>query len=336
MHAYIHVTYPTNRMLKHSPSADAKKTTKRFLFFLRRNICWPPRPKGLDQNSFWLGQLGTQHDILRKMTGATWNQLGWKKMKKVDPIAGWVFRHSGRDMQICIQKRQYCTVPLDFWDPLILYIYILITWVVAIEISRTCTECLRAQSLCLFFISNQCATHYTCKVSCKLDISLPKHPGKMMSQQMLSQPVAGCETFGRSWCSRWDLNNVEDVFFQGVLPPPFPCGTVARTREPPKHFLVITNCFASIDSWFDIQQYDAGIVFSSLSLVVPYSCFSCPLRGRCCCCCCCCCSAPSYCPLAYFIGILPHPFACEFSTCRGSRMSGTKMLKYMQTHPHPE
>lgn len=95
--------------------------------------------------------------------------------------------------------------------------------------------------------------------------------------------------------------------FQGVLPP-FPLGTVARAWAS-KTFFVITNCFASIDSWFDFQHFDAGIVFSSFSLVVPYSCFFCPLRGRRCCCWC---SAPSHCPLADFIGILPHPFACEF------------------------
>lgn len=253
-------------------------------------------------------------------------------LKKVDPIAGWVFRHSGRDMPYADMHPKVAVLhsTFRFWRPII-YIYILTTWVVAIEISRTCTECLRAQSLCLFFISNQCATQYTSKVSCKLDFSLPKHPGKMMSQQMLSQPVAGCETFGRSWCSRWGLSNVEDVFFK-VFCPLFPLA-LSLARVSLQNIFCHHYSFASIDSWFDFQQYDAGILFSSFSSVVPYSCFSCPLRGRRCCCWC---SAPSHCPLADFIGILPHPFACEFLTCRGSHMSGTKMLKYMQTHPHPE
>lgn len=99
-----------------------KKTTKWFLFFLRRNICWPPRPKGLEQNSFWLGQLGTQHDILRKMTGATWNQLGWNKWTPLQDGSSDI-QVGICHMQICIQKWQYCTVPLDFGDPLYIYIY---------------------------------------------------------------------------------------------------------------------------------------------------------------------------------------------------------------------
>lgn len=263
-------------------------------------------------------------------------------LKKVDPIAGWVFRHSGRDMPYADMHPKVAVLhsTFRFWRPII-YIYILATWVVAIEISRTCTECLRAQSLCLFFISNQCATHYTSKVSCKLDFSLPKHPGKMMSQQMLSQPVAGCETFGRSWCSRSGLSNVEDVFFK-VFCPLFPLA-LSLARVSLQNIFCHHYSFASIDSWFDFQQYDAAILFSSLSLVVPYSCVSCPLCGSCS-------SSRSGAFAAAAAAALPLRIVhlqilsessrihlpVNFWTCRGSRMSGTKMLKYMQTHPHPE
>ena len=312
MHAYIHVTYPTNRMLKHSPSADAKKTTKRFLFFLRRNICWPPRPKGLDQNSFWLGQLGTQHDILRKMTGATWNQLGWKKMQKVDPIAGWVFRHSGRDMQICIQKRQYCTVPLDFWDPLILYIYTNHMSGSNWDKQNLYRVSSGTKPLLVFLfpingimryplhLQSQLQTwHFLAQTSRKDDVTADaittsgrlRDVWKIVVQQVGPKQCRGC-------------------VFQGVLLPPFFPLALSRAHAWASKTIFwssLTALHQSIpDSIFSNMM--PGILFSSLSLVVPYSCFFCPLCGRCCCCC----SAPSYCPLADFIGILPHPFACEF------------------------
>ena len=57
-------------------------------------------------------------------------------------------------------------------------------------------------------------------------------------------------------------------FFQGVLPPPFPLGTVARAWAS-KTFFVITNCFASIDSWFDFQQYDCGILSARCRWLYP-------------------------------------------------------------------
>ena len=149
-----------------------------------------------------------------------------------------------------------------------IYIYILTTWVVAIEISRTCTECLRAQSLCLFFfqsmryplhLQSQLQTwHFLAQTSRKDDVTADaittsgrlRDVWKIVVQQVGSKQCRGC-------------------VFQGVVPL-FPLGTVARAWAS-KTFFVITNCFASIDSWFDFQQYDAGILFSSLSLVVPYS-----------------------------------------------------------------
>lgn len=152
-----------------------------------------------------------------------------------------------------------------------------------------------------------------------------------MSQQMLSQPVAGCETFGRSWCSRWGLDNVEDVFFK-VFCPLFPLA-LSRAREPPKHFL---------SSLTALHQSIPDSIFSILMLVS----FSARSRWL-------------YPILAFFVlcaaaaaaaGALPLRIVhlqillesshihlpVNFWTCRGSRMSGAKMLKYMQTHLHPE